>query len=587
MKSAILLFTMLLLLVSSAFAQDMTFVLKQSGDSLWVKDDADFSGQNTLYSLMNSDSLAPASRVYVLHNGGVYSIVNNSTGSANHQTIIMGETNTSLKTSTGGAPPVLQGAVYPGGSSTGGMNSGGDLLVKNCDIEIGNSAGGIGWGFFGFAGASMRLQVDNCIIEHNLWTVVGGPPAHSRIYFNNDYFVNLDGHTCRRNGGVLDFFSDQDTISVQNCTHVNVQGSSWKSRPDYIIKKILFNHNDFINCSGFVMMNSGADKPNFSVTNNIFVNVQLQGFAPPIALVDVGEVDPDNLPMGLVNLKPDSVFLANGGSFYADKNLVYWDPSLSNIVTTLNSGNGVDGSKQWVSQMIEMNSRTAAVVADKATYPKVNVLGWIENTKPTFKKTDVLFTTGLATLKTFSIATVDTTFTGSLASWRQATNLETDFFTYADWPIPIDLSYTDASLLTAGMGGFPIGDLGWFPAAQYASWKAQESTELAHIQNVLNTGQLTAVRTTEQLPQKFQLGQNYPNPFNPSTVISYSIAKAGNVTLKVYNMLGQEVATLVNGYQAASSYDVNFNASSLSSGVYLYELRTGSNSIIKKMTLMK
>ena len=122
MKSAILLFTMLLLLVSSAFAQDMTFVLKQSGDSLWVKDDADFSGQNTLYSLMNSDSLAPASRVYVLHNGGVYSIVNNSTGSANHQTIIMGETNTSLKTSTGGAPPILQGAVYQGGSSTGGFS---------------------------------------------------------------------------------------------------------------------------------------------------------------------------------------------------------------------------------------------------------------------------------------------------------------------------------------------------------------------------------------------------------------------------------------------------------------------------------
>jgi hypothetical protein len=83
------------------------------------------------------------------------------------------------------------------------------------------------------------------------------------------------------------------------------------------------------------------------------------------------------------------------------------------------------------------------------------------------------------------------------------------------------------------------------------------------------------------------LQQNYPNPFNPSTVISYSIAKAGNVTLKVYNMLGQEVATLVNGYQAANSYKVNFNASGLSSGVYMYKLSTGSNEIIKKMVLMK
>jgi hypothetical protein len=584
MKSMILLFSMMLLLVLSGFAQDMTFVLKQSGDSLWVKDDADFNGQNTLYSLMNSDSLAPATRVYVLRNGGVYSIVNNPTGSATHRTIIMGETQTSLKNNAGNPPPILQGAVYQGGSSTGGINSGGDLLVANCNVEIGNSAGGIGWGFFGFAGASMRIQVDNCIIEHNLWTVIGGPPANSRIFFNNDYFVNLAGHTCRRNGGVLDFFSDQDTISVQNCTHVNVQGLIWKTRPTYIIKKIIFNHNDFINCSGSVMMNSGADKPNFSVTNNIFVNVQVQPYAPPLSGVDVGEVDPDMLPMGIVNLKPDSIFLANGGSFYADKNLVYWDPSLASIVTTLNT-NAVDGSTAWVSNMIKMNSRTAAVVADKATYPKVNVLGWIENTLPSFKKTDVLFTTALATLKTFSMATVDTSFTGHLASWRQASNPETDFFTYADWPIPIDLSYTDASLLTAGMGGFPVGDLGWFPT-QYASWKAQEATELAHIQSVLNTGNVTSVRSTE-LPQTFQLEQNFPNPFNPSTVISYSVAKAGNVSLKVYNMLGQEVATLVNGYQAANSYDVNFNASGLSSGVYLYELRTGSNAIVKKMVLMK
>ena len=105
------------------------------------------------------------------------------------------------------------------------------------------------------------------------------------------------------------------------------------------------------------------------------------------------------------------------------------------------------------------------------------------------------------------------------------------------------------------------------------------------IQNKLDVA--TSVATTQELPQTYQLQQNYPNPFNPSTVISYSIAKAGNVTLKVYNMLGQEVATLVNGYQAANSYEVNFNASGLSSGVYLYKLTAGSNSIIKKMTLMK
>ena len=112
--------------------------------------------------------------------------------------------------------------------------------------------------------------------------------------------------------------------------------------------------------------------------------------------------------------------------------------------------------------------------------------------------------------------------------------------------------------------------------------------EYTKIQNAVDNGiPVTAVRTIGQVPNQFQLGQNYPNPFNPSTEISYTIAKAGNVTLKVYNMLGQEVATLVNGFKSASTYKVNFNAANLSSGVYMYTLRTGSNVVSKKMVLMK
>ena len=161
-------------------------------------------------------------------------------------------------------------------------------------------------------------------------------------------------------------------------------------------------------------------------------------------------------------------------------------------------------------------------------------------------------------------------------------------FIFADWPIPIDLSYSDASLTKAAWG-FPVGDLGWFPT-QYASWQAQESKELAAIQTAVNTGKavVTAVQAKqEQLPTEFALQQNYPNPFNPSTDISYTVPKAGNVTLNVYNMLGQHVATLVNGFKSANTYNVHFDASGLSSGVYLYELRSGSSVITKKMVLMK
>ena len=93
-----------------------------------------------------------------------------------------------------------------------------------------------------------------------------------------------------------------------------------------------------------------------------------------------------------------------------------------------------------------------------------------------------------------------------------------------------------------------------------------------------------------QAPQAFALLQNYPNPFNPSTRIEYSLAKAAQVSLKVYNMLGNEIATLVNSRQEAGSYTVPFNTMgtlNLSSGVYLYRLEAGSYVSTKKLILMK
>ncbi len=88
-------------------------------------------------------------------------------------------------------------------------------------------------------------------------------------------------------------------------------------------------------------------------------------------------------------------------------------------------------------------------------------------------------------------------------------------------------------------------------------------------------------------PTNFTVKQNFPNPFNPTTVINYSIAKADNVTIKVYNTLGMEVATLVNEHQEVGKYKTEFNASELVSGVYFYKITSGNNLEIKKMLLLK
>lgn len=92
---------------------------------------------------------------------------------------------------------------------------------------------------------------------------------------------------------------------------------------------------------------------------------------------------------------------------------------------------------------------------------------------------------------------------------------------------------------------------------------------------------------SELQPREFILEQNYPNPFNPSTVISYQLPASSNVTIKVYDLLGNEVATLVDENKPAGVYEVEFDGNELSSGIYFYKLQAGSLIATKKMVLMK
>jgi Secretion system C-terminal sorting domain len=94
-------------------------------------------------------------------------------------------------------------------------------------------------------------------------------------------------------------------------------------------------------------------------------------------------------------------------------------------------------------------------------------------------------------------------------------------------------------------------------------------------------------RLNNVAPQNFMLSQNYPNPFNPTTKIQYSITKASNVRLAVYNILGQEVSVLVNRYKGVGTYEVDFDASNLASGIYIYRIEAGDQVVSKKMTLLK
>ena len=139
---------------------------------------------------------------------------------------------------------------------------------------------------------------------------------------------------------------------------------------------------------------------------------------------------------------------------------------------------------------------------------------------------------------------------------------------YAD---TMDCSYsTSSAAYTGANSGFPVGDLNWFPDKK-AEWM------------------LTGVEETTPgyAPTKFSLEQNYPNPFNPSTMIKFSIPQSNRVSLVVYNLLGQKVATLIDNEMNAGEHQVNFNAANLSSGIYFYSITSGSFNMTKKMMLLK
>jgi hypothetical protein len=95
------------------------------------------------------------------------------------------------------------------------------------------------------------------------------------------------------------------------------------------------------------------------------------------------------------------------------------------------------------------------------------------------------------------------------------------------------------------------------------------------------------IESTLSIPEVYQLSQNFPNPFNPSTVISYAIPKDGIVKLIVYDITGREVSVPVNKFQTAGTYQIKFNASGISSGVYFYRFTSGSYVDVKRMVVVK
>ncbi|MAO66639.1 MAG: hypothetical protein CL666_16730 [Balneola sp.] len=601
------------------------YITGQRGDTLVVKDFAAMDNSpNALADLIEIDTLAPPTRVYELSQGGYYFHNRTIASSGDRSLDIAGADHTPHVMSTNESRPATIVGIQVGDTDLNGgfFNFNTDITVRNIIGGAHSTSEAQGWTYFDANASGNTLTLDNVYMEHTNWVFIQSNdwPDNS-IKISNSYFVNMNGNGCRRNGGVYDNVSNPTKeMWVENSTHVMGAGMIYKFR-GFPVNKAVFNHNTFVNISNAPISTMGY-QVDMAVTNNLFVNTNVQAYYPGL---DVGETDQDLLPTGIINV--DSLSATNNSvaetylpeeyqsadasewagmrKILVDRNVAYWSPALDDVVTLMEEANATyldtvangPANGELMNSMITMNTRTQAMFDDDDTWPYLTEGDWLqtglEDAAPGFTEDFGLMdeSAALGNFKEWTVGSMPDDNAAVMTDLRTEGNPASgETYAISDWPIPVDLSYSNSAYLTGGLNGFPVGDVNWFPT-QKAQWLAQRDAEYAEIEDAKTEGRPLAtsiVENTPGVPTSIKLEQNYPNPFNPTTQISFALPQAQEISLKVYDMLGREVATLVNNEMVAGGVNnVTFDARNLASGVYMYVLRGENFSVSKTMTLMK
>ncbi len=431
---------------------------------------------------------------------------------------------------------------------------------------------------------SCKLTVENCVIENfgstgtpnilNTWNAIGTDIfVYDCLFRNNQSNIPQNPGMNWAGPGV----NAIDTMIVKNTTFFvmggNIEGSG--SSMAYLE----FDHNTMFmhtKSSPFSM----RQMHNAVITNNIFFSVYSAGLDSNHVYNE--EVYNANFYSPPAILTLDSLYeQLEGDPYYiteadrrivAENNAYFWPQKIVDNFTMLNS----DPKYQLVGGEIMAPVWAAArpsaegILTDRDAWPGISVAEADNyNEDPGFDA--ALVDAASDSMARFVRFVWENGGDGTGArNFVYASNpinpyegVAEDWQSTQGYPVRENLRYTNATLLTAD-NGKPIGDLNWFPE--------------------LYTG---VSENSNAVPSVFALSQNYPNPFNPTTTIKYSITKSGLVTLKVFNLLGQEVATLVDKAQNAGEHVVDFDASELASGIYMYRIQVGNSSLSKKMILLR
>lgn len=460
-----------------------------------------------------------------------------------------------------GKIPVIQCFINPDNSSPGNFfvgDSGSSFTFKNIYFLATRTDGTQGTGvILKTTGTNITVNTDHCVYENfggNMFTNNGD---HFKFIAHNNEFRNITsvfwqgGSVLWSNGGAI-----IDSLIFVNNTFFCVTRAVYGS-PKYI-GYLNFDHNTlFMGVGGTFLAQQIS---NASFTNNIFYGLMAHG--ADSSYIKSGGANAAHQGFGIIMVDTLSSLLnAPYNLTEAQRNIVVknnaycWPQGFYTYWKTV-TDTGAAHHSGLITPPVWMNAQTQLMFNNKTTWPGLSASN-NDSTDPGFDASLV------GTAVDSCLRFVNLIWTAQAVGSFRWGQLPADPYS-PTYPVPENLRYSNTALYTAGTDGKALGDLNWFPE------------------------QITGVlQSHNPIPAKFDLSQNYPNPFNPTTNINYSIPKSTFVSLKIYNILGQEVATLYQGFQKAGSYTANFDASKLTSGVYLYRLQTNAFSETRKMILMK
>ena len=464
-------------------------------------------------------------------------------------------------------PPVVRVGVNADGSQACAaaciwILAGANVNISN--IYFGGVHLGNGWvngNLLNPTAPDISIRLDSLIIDYMGWSVLANfdPSSSGVSYYLNDVYVKNAQNPGDPNSPFL-FLNTVpvDTLVVQNTTYFQSHGFFIQSRTP--INYFRLNHSTVANALKSPIWN--LQLTDADITNNIFYNTTGGGFNA----AEIVDQDPDDQDWGIVNF---DVLAGNEPDAPDSLRAITMPEEERRITVTNNVWYKTQPVLDYMADSLRhdgfMNERTQGAFDDDANYPLLTEEN-NENLAFSFDNLVEPGSMGLDATEEMINYMVNFRTGGVLDFWGYESDLDV-LGVFA--PLAIDWPYTESLrhdiTMVTDEDGNPIGDLNWYP-------------EITRTSNEANS----------DIPERFQLAQNYPNPFNPTTNISFTLNANERVSLKVFDVLGREVAVLLdNQFYNAGQYTVEFGADNLPSGVYLYRLEAGNFSRAKSMILLK